>query len=386
MNEINIRRRKQMRKMLIVLIAVIMVLGIPLTVSAGTIKTIGVSDTEVVISEGDDVELETNAWIFVYSLYKDGKLIESGSNTQQKVSEIPSELYFANLEPGNYTLFYTTCNFKIESVRVFNGVEFVYQNRYSPSTSKTNSYQSNIYVESSKIESPIITKFGNKVIINAPTEGSAIYYTTDGSTPTRSNGIRVNGTSVTIDTFSGHLKAIAVKDGYVDSDMARLTLFTAAKERNVSFEVKGVLGGRNVTFNSPIQGAQIYYSSTTSTLTTSDKCVNAGDTVLFENFYGTIYARTYYNGEWGNVCRLILKIPVVNTPTISVDSNGYATIRTTTPSSYIYYTTDGSTPSITNGKKVLSPYVRVYVGKDKTVRAIAVRSCFTNSEVATYMR
>ena len=111
--------------------------------------------------------------------------------------------------------------------------------------------------------------------------------------------------------------------------------------------------------------------------------MNAGDTVLFEDFYGTVYARTYYNGEWGNPCRLILKIPVVNTPTVTVDSKGYATIRTTTPRTRIYYTTDGTTPSMTNGKMVSSPYVRVYVGKGKTVKAIAVRSCFTHSKVGT---
>lgn len=234
-----------------------------------------------------------------------------------------------------------------------------------------------------KVAAPTIKKSGNKVVISAVTEGSTIYYTIDGSTPTVTNGIKVNKSSVSIDTFAGHVKAIAVKDGYVNSDTSKLTLFAADKNRNVSFAVKGVFGGRNVTFNSDLKDAKIYYSSTTSTLTTSDKCVNVGETVLFKDFYGTIYARTYKDGQWGNVCRLILRIPVVNTPTISIDNNGYATIRTTTPSSYLYYTTDGSTPSMTNGRGVSSPYIRVYVGKGKTVKAIAVRSCFTNSGVAT---
>ena len=225
---------------------------------------------------------------------------------------------------------------------------------------------------------------GNKVTINASTSGSTIYYTTDGSTPTVEKGIKGSGTSVSLDCFAGTLKAIAVKSGCTNSDMARKVLVNSARSRNVSFGVKGVFGGRNVTFGSDTKGAKIYYSATTSKLTTKDKCVDAGSTVLFEDFYGTVYARTYYNGEWGNVCRLVLKIPVVNTPTVSVDSKGYATIRTTTPKSRIYYTTDGTTPSMSNGKMVSAPYVRVYVGKGKTVRAIAVRSCFTNSKVTTY--
>lgn len=168
--------------------------------------------------------------------------------------------------------------------------------------------------------------------------------------------------------------------------MARMVLTNNNAVKPVSFAVKGVFGGRNVTFNCDTPGAVVYYSSTTSTLTLNDKKVKAGETVLFENFYGTIYARAYYNGQWSNVCRLILKIPVVNTPTITVDSKGYATIRTSTPGSYLYYTVDGSTPSMKNGRKVSSNYVRVYVGKGKTVKAIAVRSCFTNSKIATYKK
>lgn len=248
----------------------------------------------------------------------------------------------------------------------------------------TNSDVASYDVKAPQVETPTITVSGDKVTINAPTDGSTIYYTTDGSTPTVEKGIKGNGATVTLDSFAGTLKAIAVKNGCSNSAMARKVLVNSAKRRNVSFGVKGVFGGRNVTFSSELKGAKIYYSSKTSKLTTKDKCVNAGATQLFEDFYGTIYARTYYNGEWGNVCRLILKIPVVNAPTISVDRNGYATIRTTTPNCRIYYTTNGTTPSMSNGKLVASSYVRVYVGKGKTIKAMAVRSCFTNSKVTTY--
>ncbi|MCD7777715.1 MAG: chitobiase/beta-hexosaminidase C-terminal domain-containing protein, partial [Clostridiales bacterium] len=148
--------------------------------------------------------------------------------------------------------------------------------------------------------------------------------------------------------------------------------------------VVGTFGGRNVTFTSDTSGAKIYYSSTTSSLTTSDKCVSNGQTVLFEDFYGTIYARAYYNGKWSNVSRLILKIPTINDPTITY-SGGKATIRTTTPNCYIYYTTDGTTPSTTNGKKLCSnSYGQVTVSSGTTIKAIAVRSCFTNSTVVSY--
>ncbi|MCD8158913.1 MAG: hypothetical protein LUD77_08470 [Clostridiales bacterium] len=89
----------------------------------------------------------------------------------------------------------------------------------------------------------------------------------------------------------------------------------------------------------------IYYSSTSSTLTTDDISVSNGDTVLFEDFYGTLYSRAYYNGNWSNVSRLILKIPVVNTPTVTA-SGSTVTIKSTTPSSFICYTADGSEPVV----------------------------------------
>lgn len=257
-----------------------------------------------------------------------------------------------------------------------------------------------------KVSQPTFTVSGKKVTIKTATAGSTIYYTTDGSVPSVNNGTRVNGSTATVNTYSGTLKAIAVQEGYINSDMGRKTLINSNKSRNVSFAVKGVFGGRNVTFNSSVKGAKVYYSSSSSTLTTADKCVNVGDTVLFENFYGTIYARTYYNGEWGNVCRLILKIPVVNTPSIErlytqkrvrkynsyygyyyytteTVENGYAVLSTSTPGCRIYYTLDGTTPSPKNGRLLNASRGKVYVGSRNTIRAIAVRNCYTNSNVRT---
>ncbi|MCD7778358.1 MAG: leucine-rich repeat protein [Clostridiales bacterium] len=236
------------------------------------------------------------------------------------------------------------------------------------------------------VSTPTITSSGNTVTIKCSTPDSYIYYTTDGTTPTMSNGTALGSNSGSFSISSTKtVKAIAVRSCFTNSAVASKTVSVAAVTVNPpSFAVSGVFGGRNVTFSSTTSGAKIYYSTTTSNLTTSDKSVSNGGTVLFEDFYGTVYAKAYYNGIWSNVSRLILKIPTINTPTITY-SGTKATIRTTTPNCHIYYTTDGTTPSMTNGKRLsTNSYGQITASSGTTIKAIAVRSCFTNSAVASY--
>ncbi|MCD8158819.1 MAG: chitobiase/beta-hexosaminidase C-terminal domain-containing protein [Clostridiales bacterium] len=233
---------------------------------------------------------------------------------------------------------------------------------------------------------PTITVSGTKATIKSSTPSAYIYYTTDGTTPSISSGtnLGLNGGTITVND-DDIIKAIAVRSCFTNSSVASYSMPNAfdGTVYPPSFNVVGTFGGRNVTFASNTGKAKIYYSSTTSNLTTSDTCIENGETVLFENFYGTIYARAYYNGVWSNISRLILKIPTINDPTITY-SGGKATIRTTTPNCHIYYTTDETTPSITNGKCLsTNSYGQVTVSSGTTIKAIAVRSCFTNSTVTT---
>ena len=234
------------------------------------------------------------------------------------------------------------------------------------------------------VNTPVITCDNGLVTIKTSTPDSIIYYTTDGSTPSPTNGTKLTKSAGSFTVTSNcTVKAIAVRSCFTNSQIASASV-TARKLAAPSFAVKGVIGGREVTFNSAEPQGVVYFSTTTSNITTSDMHVKAGETVLFQNYYGTVYAKTYVNGQWSNVARLILKIPVVNKPTITAAGTGKVKITTSTPNCIIYYTTDGSTPSPTNGTKINSSSTVISVGSGKTVKAIAVRSCFTNSEVASY--
>lgn len=232
------------------------------------------------------------------------------------------------------------------------------------------------------VNTPTITQSGDKVTIKTTTPDCIIYYTTDGSTPSPTHGTKIAASASTFSTTGGTIKAIAVRSCFTNSAVTtkKLQSVVSSTVKIPAFKVKGVVGGRKVTFTAQA-GSKIYYS-TSSLMTTSDKSVKNGESVTFNDFYGTLYARTYVNGKWSNPARLILKIPVVKTPSIA-RSGSYATIRTSTPGCTIYYTTDGSTPSPSNGRKISASSGRVYVGGSKTIRAIAVRSCFGNSKVTT---
>ena len=229
------------------------------------------------------------------------------------------------------------------------------------------------------VKMPTIVPRGDKLVISTATPGAAVYYTTDGSEPSPDNGTRVTGKSASIDNFTGTVKAIAVRSCFSNSAVAiERGVVDASKVTPPSFTVKGIIGGRGVTFNAA-KGSMVYYSKS-SGMTTKGAHVKAGESMVFEDFYGTIYARTFKDGKWSNPARLILKIPRVNRPLVSV-ADGYATIYTTTPDCTIYYTTDQSEPSPTNGKRIAGSRGRVQVGVGAKVRAVAVRSCFTNSKV-----
>lgn len=285
----------------------------------------------------------------------------------------------------------------LSSDRVSNGNSVTFGSYYGSVYAKAyyNGQWSNVsrlILKIPTVNDPIITTRGDKVTIRTTTPDAYIYYTTDGSTPSITNGKRLSGSVGTITMNSGTVKAIAVRSCFGNSQVVSKTIapVISGDIKTPTFDVQGIIGGRTVTFKTAQPGATIYYSTTSSSITTSDNKVNNGQAVTFMNYYGTVYARTYSNGQWSNVSRLILRIPVVNKPTVrydgkKADGHHYYTISTSTPNALLYYTTDGSTPTPTNGKCIYASSAQIRLDEDYGVlKVIAVRSCFTNSEVLTY--
>lgn len=285
----------------------------------------------------------------------------------------------------------TTSNITMSDQCIANGETVLFENFYGTIYARAYyrgqwSNVARLILKIPVVNTPEIVQSGSTVRIKTTTPNSILYYTLDGSEPSPNNGIRVNGSSTSFSMgSSGTVKAIAVRSCFTNSDVATAQIqSTVSSSVPVpSFAVRGILGGRTVTFNTAAPGAEVYYS-TSPAIASSNDHVRAGGSVDFDSFYGTIYARTYVNGQWSNVARLILKIPTVNTPTITPAGDGKVKITTTTPNSIIIFTLDGSTPSLTNGRRIYASSSVISIGSAKRVRAIAVRSCFGNSGVAVY--
>lgn len=127
---------------------------------------------------------------------------------------------------------------------------------------------------------------GTEVTISSTTEGADIYYTTDGSIPTKGSGTK--GTSVTIDATTT-LKAIAVKTGYKNSPVAS-AVYTVAGSGNdgtlqhpyTATEVLGIASTENDVYVAgtikSITEVSTGYGNATYTITdnTSDALVYRG--------------------------------------------------------------------------------------------------------------
>ena len=129
-----------------------------------------------------------------------------------------------------------------------------------------------------KVVTPTIYDNGNVAIaITTATTGASIYYTTDGSTPTRSSSIY----SAPLTNMEGKtIKAFAVKANNFDSDVATFG--------PVSFSCAQPIIRRTgadkftITCSKPQSGVTIYYTTNGSTPSTSDSHVASGEAITFD--------------------------------------------------------------------------------------------------------
>jgi N-acetylneuraminic acid mutarotase len=223
------------------------------------------------------------------------------------------------------------------------------------------------------------------VSISDSTNGTTIYYTIDGSTPTTKSAVYYGPISV---PYSITFKAFAVAIGCFDSSVvsASYTLSNQAATPTFSPPAGAYLTPQTVTLSDSTPGATIYYNRGGSSLSTSSS-VYTGPITL--SYTGAIYAMAVASGYSNSTevyATYTIGLPQAATPIFSVAGGTYNTpqtvsISSATPGSTIYYAIN-STPT-TASSVYTSP---ITVSSTETLEAIAVAPSYANSSLraATY--
>ena len=220
------------------------------------------------------------------------------------------------------------------------------------------------------------------VSISTTTLSPTIYYTTDGSTPT--TGSTVYSTPLTVSTTQT-VKAVCAAPGLSLSGVgsALYTIQTQAATPTFSTVAGTYSSTQNVTISDSTPSSTIYYTTDGSTPTTGSTVYTSPVSVAVTTTVKAIAtASGFLQSNVGSAVYTITSQAA--TPTFSPAPGSYATTQTvslsdSTPSSTIYYTLDGSTP--TTGSSVYS--TPLTVSTTTTVKAISTASGFTQSNVAS---
>jgi hypothetical protein len=209
---------------------------------------------------------------------------------------------------------------------------------------------------------------------------TAIYYTTDGSTPTIASTLYA--AAVPIDN-STVLQALAVNDGGPSPiATASFTFLSPAPVFNPTPGTYTNITMQSVTI-SDVASATIYYTTdgttptTASTQYTSAISLPIGTTTLQaiaveSGFPASAVTSGLYT---------IINVPQVAAPVFSpVIGTSTVTITSATSGAVIRYTTDGSTPTETNGTVYSGS---VSISPPTTLQAIAYEASYTDSPVTS---
>lgn len=227
-----------------------------------------------------------------------------------------------------------------------------------------------LYIDLSnvKCDTPTFQMSGGVLTISTVTEGTTIYYTLDGTTPTTSSE-RYAG-PVTL-AKNGTAKAIATKEGYLDSEVGSYEV-TYFQVEMPSFAVEDNI----LTIACGTQGASVYYVIGDGTVDITEQNKYTGPITLYDN--RAVRAVGVLDG-YRNSEEAIYRHNSITCGDVAINFDGhYMRMSSTTEGATIYYTTDGSNPT------AASSYYREPVAIDElcTINAVAAKENMNSSKVA----
>jgi hypothetical protein len=209
---------------------------------------------------------------------------------------------------------------------------------------------------------------------------AAIYYTLDGSTPSRTHGAKYTKALTVASTETVSAIASDSPHGYADSAVSSQPFSIMEAAPILSPPGGTITAGTKVTITDADAAATIYYTTNGSAATT-DSAKYAGPITLAGSTTVNVVAanskaRTIYT-QSADVLAFYQLGGSAPTPTISASGGITATtypsaflvtIADSDATAIVYYTTDGTTPSSANGAAYTAPFT---VSSTLTVTAVA---------------
>jgi ribosome-binding factor A len=221
------------------------------------------------------------------------------------------------------------------------------------------------------------------VTISDWTSGSAIYYTTNGTTPTTSSA--VYSSPITVSTTQT-VEAIATSTGFANSSVGSATYTINLPAATPTFNPPGgsYSSAQTVTISDGTSGATIYYTTNGFTPTTASTVYTRPINVsVWETLQAIAIAPGASQSAVG-VASYTIGNGEAAAPTFSPGAGDYDASQTVTLSdgtagATIYFTTNGSTPTTSSTRYTGA----ITVSTSETLEAIATASGYTQSGVST---
>ena len=217
------------------------------------------------------------------------------------------------------------------------------------------------------------------VVLSTETEGALIYYTTDGSVPSPEKMYYVGPIHVSSDST---VKAIAVKDGYVYSNVNEKEYTFVYPASPVLSLASGIYAdGQSLALDCKTSGATIYYT-TDGSRPTADSLVYSSELALNRNMI--VRAVSIKNGLSSEESYAQYNVKA-HPPVSDIRQGTYQNpvtlqLFSSTPDSVIRYTLDGTTPtessSIYDGS--------ISITNNTVVKAVAFKDGLVSSNTSTF--
>jgi hypothetical protein len=213
--------------------------------------------------------------------------------------------------------------------------------------------------------------------ISDATKSATIYYTINGTTPTKASTKYTGAIKV---AESETIKAVAEVSDYTLSPVTTAAYGIETATPTFSLKSATYATAQTVTLTDATSGAVMYYTTNGSTPTSSSTKYSGAIKVSENETVRAIAVAP--NHAPSPVVSAAYSIATA-TPTFSIKSGTYSATQNlgmsdTTPDAYIYYTTNGATPTTASTKYTGT----IKVSANETVRAIAVASNHAPSAVA----